>query len=106
MENIVTWILLLYTLLDKGSNERIKTIMLYAIVVLLIKGVPIYIMSQYPIQIWPSICTSVLLFCFYCIYLWFRQTNLIEIYRATYVSIIRGDNRTPMFSALSAFGMA
>lgn len=106
LENIVTWILLSYTLLDKGSNEKVKTILLYAFVVILIKGVPIYMMSQYPIQFWPSIGASILLFLFYCMYLWFRQTNLIEIYRATYVSIKRGDNQTPMFSALSWLGAA
>ena len=64
---------------------------------LLLKILPLYLLSDYSVQWLHDTVVLGSIFALYNIYLAFNATNLYEIYKRTFASIKNRQNATPMF---------
>jgi hypothetical protein len=63
--------------------------------IVLIKGIPLYLLREQKIHIWRDLFVLSVIFLIYNIYLLLNDTDLIEIYKKTFYSITTGDRKTP-----------
>jgi hypothetical protein len=92
VENIFS---LLYIFL---STYNFSIFLLYVIMMLLLKVLPIYLLREAPINIKLNIFVSICIFLLYVFYVQFiRKINVINLYVDIYKSIILQENKTPFF---------
>jgi hypothetical protein len=74
----------------------------YIFLNVILKFVPIAILLYYgePIHIWINLVWAIVFFIVYCVYLYFRDTDIFKIYEATVDSLINGRNNTPILHLL------
>lgn len=74
----------------------------YCIMMLLIKALPIYLLYQKGLSIhWINdVFVLIIIFSIYNIHLYANGQNPYKIYQETEKSLVKGDNKTPMFSIL------
>jgi hypothetical protein len=94
IENIIVLLVLVY------YRTELWTIVKYIFMLLLLKILPLYLLSDYSVQWVHDTVVLVVIFAFYNIYLAFNDTNLYEIYKRTFVSFKNSQNETPMFSLI------
>jgi hypothetical protein len=96
IENLTTWILLLVY----GATFSIS--ITYLLVIILIKGIPLWIMRKDDIHWTRDLGVLIFIFLVYNLYLWIRSTNIVQVYRDTFESIVAGSNKTPLLAVLRA----
>ena len=97
-ENIFTLFWIIF------ANGRIKTIIKYSCMMLIVKVLPLYLVYKTPIQ-WPQdlyVFTGV--FVLYIIYLYLNDESLMTIYKRTFTSIMNRDNNTTLFHLVAYLG--
>jgi hypothetical protein len=73
----------------------------YCIMMLLLKIIPIYLLSDHTILWKHDILVFVVFFTVYNLYLFLHGTNMIQVYRQISQSILAGNNKAPMFYLIS-----
>ena len=87
------------------SPETYRTILAkYAFVTIVLKGIPLYLLREWPIRLAHDSVILVVLLSLYVLYCDAMGTSVFEIYRKTYEWIRNGENRTPMFMVLAYLG--
>jgi hypothetical protein len=76
-------------------NFKWKIIGLFLLNLLLLKVLPIYLLSKEPIDNYWNLIFMIGLFIIYLLYLVFSGTNIYNIYKETSNSIIQQENKTP-----------
>lgn len=98
-ENIATFFILLF--FHPTANILLK----FLFMILLIKIIPIYLLQNCPVKIKENIIVFIVIFSLYNIYIILNGTNVFEVYYKTIYFIYTGQNKTPLFSLLSWFGI-
>lgn len=95
----------LYSTSSPISNTWFENnwIIIYFIMILLFKMIPIYILSNHKILWYNDTLVLLFLFLIYNFYLFLNNTNIIEVYKNTIKSIQTGENKTPFFYFVSLF---
>jgi hypothetical protein len=83
-------------------TPNLTMIIKYAIMLLVVKITPLYLLRNTPIHYLHDTISLLLLFSIYIIYLYLNHTSVIEVYRKTEKGILSGENKTPLFRLLSA----
>ena len=91
VENILTLILLIL------HCVHYKTILMYALMILIVKGIPLYILRENKIHFWRDMFVLFSMFLLYNIYLLWKDTNILEIYKKTLDAVSKGERSTPFF---------
>ena len=87
-----------YLFLDILSKAKFVTSIIYIIVVIFVKIIPLYLLRNYPVDILRDSVALCILFFVYNMYLSLMyHTNIIKVYEAIEKSIINGENNTPFF---------
>ena len=94
LENIGT----LLVLFVKIPQVQLSVLVKYIIMILVVKGIPLYLLWPYNIHFYRDILIILTVFIVYLGYLWLNGTNVFEIYHKTFDYVAKGDNRTPMFA--------
>ena len=92
IENMATFFTLLV------YNAKWSILVKYAIMIFIVKGVPLYLLRPYDIHVYRDILIICCVLIIYLGYLWINNTNAIEIYQKTFEYVLTGDDRTPMFA--------
>jgi hypothetical protein len=79
------------------------TLTVYAIIIVLIKAIPLYLLRKSKNKWNPVFSLSFL--AVYLIYLNYNGTNFVEVYKQVNESMIRGTNDTPFFYYLKKIGI-
>jgi len=83
------------------KTQNIFIIIYYLVMMLLMKGIPIYLLSKQKFNInWVAF---LIVFLVYNIHLFIHKKNIIEIYKDTNKSLINSENRTPFFYIIRTF---
>jgi hypothetical protein len=96
MESLVTFVYLL--ILHPRLDYTIKMLAM----MFFIKAFPLYLIRRYPIHWKNDILVTLILFAIYNVYLYFNDTNVIDIYRRTFTAFKEGTNQTPLFSLMDS----
>ena len=96
IENLITWIFLVQ------FHAKYSILLKYLFIILLIKGIPLYLMRKIKVHWIQDLENIVIVFAIYNAYLWLRSTNIIEVYLYVYKSVVKGSSNTPLFAALNA----
>ena len=94
LENIGT----LLVLFAKIPSVQLSVLVKYIIMIVVIKGIPLYLLWPYNIHFYRDIMVILAVFAIYLGYLWLNGTNLFEIYHKTFYHVTKGDNKTPMLA--------
>jgi hypothetical protein len=81
----------------------ILTLTVYAIIIVLIKAIPLYLIQSSKHKWNPGF--SIFFFLTYLIYLKYNGTNIVEVYKQVNASMIRGTSDTPFFYYLKKIGI-
>lgn len=95
VENTATLLLLII------YNPEPWLIFKFICMIALLKGIPLYLLREYPVRWKPDTLVFVVMFGIYNLYLAWNGTNLYEVYERTITSIKKGDNKTPIYSFLA-----
>jgi fumarate reductase subunit C len=95
VENIITLALLV------AENVSFTILAKFALMIVVIKGVPLYLLREQKIHIWRDLFVLSIIFLIYNIYLLLNDTDLIEIYKKTFYTIATGDRKTPFMWLIS-----
>lgn len=74
-----------------------STLLKYIIMIILAKGVPLYLLRNSEIKPVSDFLILSVVFGIYNFYLFLNKTNIFEAYHEVFQSIINQDERTPMF---------
>ena len=102
--SLIFWIALfenvgtLLVLFVKIPQVQWSVLVKYIIMILVVKGIPLYLLRPYNIHFYRDILIILTVFIVYLGYLWLNGTNVFEIYHKTFDYVAKGDNRTPMFA--------
>ena len=91
-ENMAIFIAVLY------YNPEWELIIKFVTMILVVKIIPLYLLRNYTIHWKTDIVSFVCIFGIYNAYLFWNNTNMIEIYKKTVHSIITNQPNTPFFS--------
>jgi len=95
---IVNTFICLYLL---SYNKNYLGIVVFIILNIIIKVIPIILLLGEPIQIWNNICITVFVFLLYNLYLYYNNTDIFTIYNLTVDSIINNKNNTPVLHLIN-----
>jgi hypothetical protein len=95
VENTATLLLLII------YNPDPWLIFKFICMITLLKGIPLYLLREYPVRWKHDTLVFVVVFGIYNLYLAWNGTNLCEVYERTITSIKKGDNKTPLYSFLA-----
>jgi hypothetical protein len=95
MENTATLLLLII------YNPDAWLIFKFICMIALLKGIPLYLLQNYPIHWKQDTLVFVVVFGIYNLYLAWNETSLYEVYERTITSIQTGDNKTPMYALIN-----
>jgi hypothetical protein len=91
-ENIAIFIAILY------YNPQWELIIKFITMIMVVKIIPLYLLRNYTIHWQTDIVSFLCIFGVYNAYLFWNDTNIIEIYKKTVYSIVTGRPNTPFFS--------
>ena len=94
LENIGT----LLVLFAKIPPVQWSILVKYILMIVVIKGIPLYLLWPYNIHFYRDIMVILAVFAIYLGYLWLNGTNVFEIYHKTFYHVAKGDNKTPMLA--------
>lgn len=94
-ENIITFLYIIYV------NPEIVIIVKFLLMILVVKVLPIYLISDKKINFSNDIYTLMIIFGIYNIWLWVNDTNIYEIYERTINAVSSGDNKTPFYNFIN-----
>ena len=83
------------------NNNPLNIILKYTLVIILIKLIPLWLVWTWDMNLYRDMTIALLIFIFYCVYLWFNRTNLFEVYLDLTKSIENDENRTPLEYAIN-----
>jgi hypothetical protein len=95
IENLCTFILFFINNVD--FIEWIK----FALQISITKGFPIYLLRNEPLKIPENIYSFLFVFIVYLLYLQILGTNIIDVYRQSKNSLIKGKHDTPMYKFIN-----
>jgi len=99
MENTATLLLLII------YNPDAWLIFKFICMIALLKGIPLYLLQNYPIHWKQDTLVFVVVFGIYNLYLAWNGTSLYGVYERTITSIKTGDDKTPLYALIhSIFG--
>lgn len=83
-------------------NPKLSLILKFSIMFVLLKIIPLYILFYHSkIKVMENLVFSFSLFVFYNMYLWYKNTNIIEVYSFLNHSVIYDLKRTPLLGLIS-----
>ena len=91
-ENIINFILICIYI------PSLITIGQFIFMMLLIKILPIIILSQYPTNLYYNLIIITIIILIYNIYLFVNDTNVYSVYKKTIYFLLNGENKTPLYS--------
>ena len=94
-ENIITFIYIIYV------NPETEIISKFLLMMIVVKVLPIYLISDKKINFSNDIYTLMLIFGIYNVWLFVNDTNIYEIYERTINAVSSGDNKTPFYSFMN-----
>lgn len=68
----------------------------YVSVLMLLKGIPLWLVWTWDMQLYRDLLPVAILFMIYCMYLWYNQVDIISVYTDVVKSIENNENRTPL----------
>lgn len=68
----------------------------YSLVLMILKGIPLWLVWTWDIQLYRDLLLVVLLFVIYYIYLWYNQVDILSVYKDVVKSIENNEDRTPI----------
>jgi len=68
----------------------------YVSVLMLLKGIPLWLVWTWDMQLYRDLLPVAILFMIYCMYLWYNQVGIISVYTDVVKSIENNENRTPL----------
>ena len=83
------------------NKKNIKPSLRFLIVLLIFKGVPIFLLKNQKINVKNNLLTFVIIIIIYNIYLFIRGTNIYKIYEELNKSLINGQSRSVFISIIS-----
>jgi len=94
VENVLNFILICIYV------PTISNIAQFIFMMFLIKILPIIILSKYPTNIYYNLLAFFIVFAIYNIYLFVNETDIFSVYKKTIYFLLRGENKTPLYSLL------
>jgi len=101
LENIVTFVILLAIM--KNDIQKWTTLGIFTINIILLKLVPLYFLRKDKINLLRDTVIFAVVFSFYNAYLFWQNTNILDIYHKTIDSIANHKNATPTFAIYKRF---
>lgn len=95
---IVNTFICLYLL---SYNKNYLGIIVFIVLNIIIKVIPIILLIGEPIHIWNNICITLFVFLLYNLYLYYNNTDIFTIYNLTVDSIINNKNNTPILHLIN-----
>jgi len=95
IENAFTLMVLIY------KNNSFVSTTKYLFAIILFKLIPIYILTQYTVNVFYSFISFLMLFLIYYTYVKMNNQNIVSIYQSTFESILSNKNDTPFFRMMS-----
>jgi hypothetical protein len=95
MENTATLLLLII------YNPDAWLIFKFICMIALLKGIPLYLLQNYPVHWKQDTLVFVVVFGIYNLYLVWNETSLSEVYERTITSIKTGDDKTPVYALIN-----
>jgi hypothetical protein len=83
-------------------NPDFTMILKYAIMLLVIKITPLYLLRNTPIHYLQDTLSLIFLFFIYIVYLHLNNTSITEVYEKTEKGILTGENKTPLFHLMNS----
>jgi hypothetical protein len=93
-ENIINFILICIYI------PNIVFIGQFIIMMILLKILPIIILSRYPTNLYYNLIIIFLVFVIYNMYLFVNETNIFSVYKKTIYFLFNGENKTPLYRLL------
>jgi len=93
----ILYVAIIENILSLIIVPSVRIFFMYLAVIVLAKGIPLYLLRNSPIHLKTDIMYSFLFFIIYNIYLFYKKTNIVRVYQATYTFIHNGENKTPLF---------
>lgn len=94
IENVIMLIIMII------SYKPISSIILYLIMIICMKLVPLYLLQNRPILWFKSILFTSIVFLIYNLYLIYNQTSIYEVYKKTMNSLLQGKYDTPGYNLI------
>ena len=76
----------------------------YTIMMVCIKILPLYLLRKYPVRWYHDTLVFLTLFAIYNVYLYWNDMNVIDIYKKASLSVLDGNDYTPMFGVFDSIG--
>ena len=99
------WMMLVYNIMELlylwFNSVSWATIVKFAIVILLIKVIPIILLRNFKIRTLNNVIFIGFLFMLYNLYLYVNNTNAIQVYNRINESMIKNENNTPLLWTFS-----
>ena len=99
IENFTVFLYMIYLKSDFVNLIR------YVVMMIVIKIYPIYLIWSEPIHLVHDIFVLIILFAIYNLWLIINNTNLLKVYKKTFVSIHEGKTDTPLFHLMEKAGL-
>ena len=94
IENVASFFVLIW--FQASTTVLVK----YVIMIFFAKGIPIYLLRNYPIRVTYNVGILLIIFLLYLGYLYVNGQDVVEIYRKTFGWVLSNSNKTPFFYLL------